>query len=159
MEKYQNYLENKFDKLQVIIAVLCALIVFVVIIVEMAAPVDSTELEYHYNQLETVKQDVTNIYKLQNADITTSEEGITVTLKGKTHNLKAFFDAENNYVNATIVDNRISSNIILSLFIVIAAFGFGYLLSYVVLYALYMPVIAYDIIIEFKKRYRSKKTE
>lgn len=159
MEKYRNYLENKFDGWHVVISVLCALIVFILIIAEMSAPVDSAELEYHYEQLETVKQDVTNIYKLQNADITTSEEGITITLKGKTHNLKAVFDENNNYVNATIVDNRIGSDIILSLFIVIATFGFGYFVSYVVLLALYVPVIVYDIILEFNKRYRSKKTE
>lgn len=157
MKKYQNYIENKFDNWQVVIALLCALIMIVAIVVEMAVPVDSTELEYHYEQLELVKQDVGNIYKLQNADIITREEGITVTLKGETHNLKAVFDENNNYVNATIVDNRLGSNIILSLFIVIATFGFGYLISYVVLLILYIPVLAYAIIVEFKKKWYTKK--
>ncbi len=159
MEKYTNYLENKFDVWQTVIAMLCALAMLIFIIVEMTVPVDSTELEHHYEQLETVKQDISGVYKLQNADIATRADGITVTLRGDKHSLKAFFDENNNYVNATIVDNRLGSNIIVSIFVAVATFGFGYLLSYVVLLVLYIPVLVYALVMYIKRRKACSKKQ
>jgi len=157
MEKYKNYLESKFSIWQTIISILCAVIMLIAIIAEGDTAVDFSELECHYTQLETIRQDITNIYKLQNADINISATGMTVTLRGQKHNLKAFFDENNNYIKAIIIDNRISSNMILSLVVIVIAWGFGILLSYSVLLVFYIPVFIYWIVGYIKKKYRLKK--
>ena len=162
MEKYKNFLEKHFDVIAGIVAVLCAVIMFFAIIIEMDTPVDAKELEYHYSQLEAVKQDIASIAKLEDADITMDENGMTVTFNGKYHNLQAYFDENKDYINAKIIDNRIGSNIILSLFLVVAAFGLGYFVGWTLLVVLLIPVLVYaiySIIVDFKKKYHAKKSE
>lgn len=152
MEKYKNYLETKFDTWQIVIAALCALAMIVLIIVEMAVPIDSKELETHYATLEVIKQDITKICELENADINISPNGMTITLKGRSHNLRACFDSNNNYLTATVVDNRIGSNIFVSILLVIAIGGCGYMLSYVLLIVLFIPVFLHAVIVYVKKK-------
>ena len=158
MEKYKNYLANKFEIWQIVIAVLCALAMAVAIIVEMAMPIDSKELENHYATLEVIKQDITKICELENAEINIESDEMTITLKGKSHNLKASFDGSNNYMSATIVDNRIGSSLLVSLVLVVAFGGMGYILSYVLLILLLIPLLVHAIIVYAKKKkYRSNK--
>ncbi len=152
MEKYKNYLKNKFDTWQIVIAVLCAVAMAVLIIVEMAVPIDSKELESHYATLEVIKQDITKICELEKADINIGPNGMTITLKGRSHNLKACFDSDNNYLSATIADNRIGSNIFVSILLVIAIGGCCYMLSYVLLIVLLIPVFIQAVIVYVKKK-------
>lgn len=152
MQKYKNYLENKFDKWQIVIAVLCAVAMAGLIIVEMAMPVDSKELENHYATLEVIKQDITKICELENAEINIEPDGVTITLKGKSHNLNASFDDNNNYLNATIVDNRIGANVVVSILLVIAFAGIGYMLSCAILILLLIPVLVHAVIMYVKKK-------
>lgn len=157
MDKYKNFLENKFETVSKVMAVLFAVVVLFAIMFEMAMPVDSVELENHYSQLEMVKQDITSICELENADISIDADGMEIAIKGKSHSLKAFFDEQNNYINAVIEDNRVGSSIILSIFVVIAAFGYGYLLSYALLALLCIPLLIHAFIMKLKKKTQDKK--
>lgn len=161
MEKYKNYLENKYKVWQIVMSILAAVAMLIFICVEMCVPIDSPELEAHFEQLEMLKQDTANISELENATIDINADGMTVTIKGKTNDLKAVFDTEHNYVNAEIVDNRVGSNLLISIFAIIIAFGYGYILSFAVLTILYIPVGIYYVVryLKNKIKYRKKKQE
>lgn len=157
MEKYEKFLRDKFDVITWVVAILCAVVMFFAITIEMDTPVDAKELEYHYNQLEMVKQDITSVSNLKDADITIDESGMTVTFNGKYHHLKACFDENKNYVNAKVIDNRVGSSIIVSLFLVIAAFGMGCFVGWTVLLLLYIPVAVHALVLYVKKKVKTKK--
>ena len=159
MEKYKNYLENKFEKWQIFIAIICAVVVLVAIFVEMAAPVDSNELANHYAQLETIKLDVTNICQLKDADISIEEDGMTVKLNGKYHHLKAYFDENKHYIKSTVEDNRLGSNIIISILAVLVAGWFAYIASYSLWAVLWIPFLVYKLIEHVKEKYHNKKAK
>ena len=78
---------------------------------------------------------------------------------GKYHHLNAFFDENNNYVESKVVDNRIGSNLIASVLIILVAFGLGCFLSYVILLLLYIPVLVCAIVAYIKKKRLNKKVE
>lgn len=157
MEKYKNFLGKNLDLCSAIVAILCALFMLIVIVVDMSTPLDFSELEHHYSQLEMIKKDDANLCNLKNADISIDDDGMVVTLKGTKHNLKANFDKNNNYLNATVTDNRIGSNIIVSGLIIFAAGGLGILLSYVIWALLYIPVLVYAISLQVKNIYKKIK--
>lgn len=157
MEKYKNYMLDKFDVWQVVIAILCAAVVLFAIIAEMGTPVDFAELENHYAQLETIKQDTTNMHRLKNVDISIEGNSMTIRFNGKYHNLKAYFDENKNYVNATVEDNRIGSNIIVSIFAVLLAACFAYIATYLLLPVLYIPLFIHKLIKYIKKKWQGKK--
>ena len=157
MKKYVEYLDKKFETWSSVIAILCAVLMIIALVIEMSAPVDAGEIEHHYSQLEMIKQDSANLCKLENADITIKEDGMTVRLKGKQHHLKAFFDENGNYSNATIVDNRVGSNILASGFVVLGAFGLGMLLSYALLCILIIPALVYGLFMQIKHKWQTRK--
>lgn len=157
MEKYKKILEDKFDAFSAIISILCAIIMLCAIVIEMEMPIDAKELEHHYSQLETIKQDASSIYELENVDITIDKNSMSVMLKGKYHNLNAFFDENNNYINATIIDNRVGSNLVISILIIVLAFGLGYILSYFILAILCIPILIHALIMFAKKKWYHKK--
>ena len=157
MKKYKNFLETKHGIMQVITAVLFAVLMLVIINIEMDTPIDSKELEYHYSQLEMIKQDISSIYQLENAEISIHEHGMDVTLKGKHHNLNAFFDENNSYLNATFVDTRLGADITESILVVILAGVLGWIVFYLVLIVLYIPVIIHAIIALIIKKHHAKK--
>lgn len=156
MKKYISFLESKFDIVSKIIAILCAVVMLVAIVVEMNAPIDATELENHYGQLEMIKQDVTSISRLENAQITLDSDGMVVQLTGNQHHLKAFFDENKNFLNAVVVDNRIGSSIIVSVLVVLAAFGWGWLASYALLAVLCIPILVYSCCVRIGKAFAPK---
>lgn len=159
MEKYKNYLASKFGAWQIVIAILVALCMLVWICVDMCTPVYSTELESHFQQLEMVKQNTADMYKLKNATIDIDDSGMTLTLKGKTNALKASFDADYNYINAEVVDNRIGANLIVSIVLIFIAFAYGYLLSYALLLVLYIPIGVYHVVKDMKNKFVSDKNK
>ena len=152
MEKYKDYLENKYHIWQIVIALLCAVVALVAIVVEMSIPVDSKEIESHYAQLELIKQDITKICELENADVKITSEGMTITLKGKKHNFKAYFDENSNHLNTVLEDNRAGSDLFLSIFLVFIGFVLGLTLTYALLALLYIPVVIHAIIIWAKRK-------
>lgn len=156
MEKYKNYLENKFEMWQVIIALLCAAFVLVAIVVQMLTPVNFNELESHYTQLESIKQDITNMHKLKDADISIDEDGMTIKFNGKYHHLKAYFDENKNYINATVEDNRIGSNIFVTILVILFVGCFAYMATYLLLLALYIPILIHKIVEFVKKKWITK---
>ena len=158
MIKYKQYLENNFEKWQAAFAILAAVIMAVFIIIQMCIPVDAAELANHYEQLEAIKNDVTTICELENANIEIDSGVMTITLKGEINNLKAFFDADNNCINAVIEDNRIGSSIFVSIICVIIAAAVGFLLAYALLSVACIPILAYHIFMFFKSKFASKKS-
>lgn len=158
MKKYKDYLENKFEKWQVVITVLCALAMLIAIFVEMSIPVDSKEIEGHYTRLETIRQDITNICEIENGSINIDSNGMTITLKGKYHNMMAYFDENKNYTNAIIEDNRLGSNIFLSIICVLFSGSIGFMLSYVILILLYIPVLVNALVLHIKRKHALRKT-
>lgn len=159
MKKYKDFLETKSDIISIVMVVLFAIAMFFAINIEMKKPVDAKELEHQYSQLEMIKQDVSNIYQLENAEICIDDQGIDITLKGKYHNLNASFDENNNYINATVADSRIGSNITDSIFAIILAGVLGYIASFVVLVLLYIPVIIHGIFAWITKKRHLKKNK
>ncbi len=157
MEKYKNYLGEKGHDWLIAIGLCCALLALLFVIVDMQVPIDAAELQKHYEQLEMVKEDTSSIYLLEDATIKLEDSGMTVEIKGERHILEAFFDENNEFINAIIRDNRIGSSITFTLIFVLFGFSIGYMSSCILLLILLTPVMVYELIKYIKKKITSKK--
>jgi len=159
MKKYQKFLTDSFGFWKKFVAILSALLMLFFIAIEMDAPIDATELGQHYSQLEMVKQDVANIYKLTNATITIKEQTTTIILDGSTHDLKAVFDTNGNCIEAKVIDNRVGANFDISIFAILFAVAAGYILMTGVEVLLYIPLIIYAAIQKIKSKRIARKNK
>lgn len=140
MKKYKQFMENLFVIVQFSIAIIAALTVALFFVVSSGRPMTTVELEQHMENLESIKEDYLNATKIENAVIEVEADEVTVTLKGSYSNLKAYFDADGNYISSKIIDKLLYHNFagcILMVFLTfIATYGFTCLLKVF----LYMPI-------------------
>jgi len=140
MEKYKDFMANRYYVWQFVIAVLITALVVMLLIYASKQQLPTDELGEYNEKLELLKQDFSNITKMENATIEVRKSDVVVEFNGVYSSFKSFFDTEGNYIRSETIDQRLTSNFGLCFCMFCFSFIVAYVLTYVIKLVLYIPI-------------------